>query len=383
MGKWAQVVAIPFVGTVGGNLMVTGLAFEATRRGATTFELGLMTATFQSFRALGAPLFGALSDRARSRKPFIVAGTLGIMAAVVPALLLPGISGLVIARAVQGISSGFLWPGMQTVVTETSVNASTALSTYFALGELGRSAGLAIYSRGLAHRFTLTLVVALLALAFTLVLILVSVPSGRVNGSRGSVVPVRWRDGAPIFLAAAFSGGVVGLSNEVMLGYLGIYRGLGESGAAFTLLWANLFALAVMFGIARVAERGSYSTATLLAFFAMGSGALTLPHFSASFLKVSLIALLGGAYSFTPLSRLLAGRIMPERLGTGIGLMNMSANAGGVFIPPALGGLIAFQFAGHSPLDPWILLGAVSLMSGLYLAFGVIPRLDHLGGESG
>jgi MFS family permease len=383
MSYWARVIGIPFIGTVGGTLMVAGLAFEAARRGASLFELGMMTAAFQLLRALGSPLGGVLSDRARSRKPFAVAGALGIIAAICLALVVPGLFGLIVARGLQGLSAGFLWPAMQTVVTETSRNAGTALSAYFAVGELGRSGGLALFSRIPGHHFGLTLVAALTALVLTMILVAFTVPRGVARRPNGCLLSGRWRDGASIFLAAAFAGGVVALSNEVILGYLGIVRDLGESGAALALLSANLLAQAAMFGVARIAERGSYSLAALLAFSMMGAGALALPFVPNVALTAPLTALLGGAYSFTPLSRLLAGKIEPERLGTSIGLMNMSANVGGVFFPPAMGGLIALHSGGSSPLDPWVLLGGLAIATGLVLAFAVLPRLNLAGGETG
>ncbi|MHA2621534.1 MAG: MFS transporter [bacterium JZ-2024 1] len=384
MGYWARVIAVPFVGTVGGTLIVAGFTFEAARRGATTYELGLMTAAFQFMRALGAPLGGALSDRAGSRKPFVMAGSLGLIVAIGIALMASGVFGLILARGVQGVAAGFLWSGMQTVVTETATRPATAMSTYFAMGELGRSAGFAVYSLWLADRSIATLVVAMMVLTSTLFLVMYAVPARIARPrSRGSWFAGHGRHISFIFFASAFSGGIVALSNEVMLGYLGLIRGLGESGATITLLWANLAAQGVMFAVARVAERRSYAVASLLAFALMTAGATAMPIVPAHFLTLPLTVLLGGAYSFTPLSRLLAGKIEPERLGTGIGFVNMSSNAGGVVFPPLMGQLIVLHSTGAVRMEPWFLLAALSLVAGVMLAFVILPRLPVVRGDSG
>lgn len=384
MGYWARVIAVPFVGTVGGTLMVALFAFEAARRGATTYELGLMTSAFQFLRAVGAPLGGALSDRAGTRKPFVIAGSLGLMVAIGIGVTASGVFGLILARGVQGMAAGLLWSGMQTVVTETATRPATAISTYFAMGELGRSAGFAVYSLWLAHRFTATCIVVVVVLTSTLLLVMYAVPARIARRrSRGPLFAGHWRYGTSLFFASAFSGGIVALSNEVMLGYLGLIRGLGESGATFTLLWANLAAQVVMFAVARVAERHSYAVASFFAFVLVTAGATALPIVPGHFVILPLTGFLGGAYSFTPLSRLLAGKIEPERLGTGIGFANMSSNAGGVILPPLMGHLLVLHSRGAVRMEPWFLLAALSLVAGGMLAFVTLPRLPVVGGDSG
>lgn len=380
MGFVLRVFGIPFTGTMGGALFVAGLAFEATRRGASLFELGLMTAGYQVMRGLSAPLAGALSDRVGSRRPFVVGGALVLLAGVGLALVVPGVFGLIMVRSIQGLGAGFLWPGMQTVVAETAKRAGTALSAYFALGQLGQSAGFAVYSRFLADRFVAALVVAGVAFWLTFMMIAYAVPSWTARRVQEGWYSGQWRAGILLFVAAGFSGGIIGVSNEVMLGYLGINRGLGARGAALALLWGNLLAQGVMFLVARVADRQWYTGATFLAFALMGVGGIALPFSPAAFVGLPLTGLLGGAYSFTPLSRVLAGKIDPGRLGTSIGLMNMSASAGGVLFPPLMGGLIEVQSAGLFPLDPWAILGVIALLKGFVLAFVLPPGLRPAGG---
>ena len=78
--RFAPILGIHFLGTLGFSLAIPFLVFIVTELGGASWTYGLLGATYSAFQLLGAPLLGRWSDRT-GRRPVLVASQVGTLSA--------------------------------------------------------------------------------------------------------------------------------------------------------------------------------------------------------------------------------------------------------------------------------------------------------------
>lgn len=79
-GRFAPILAIHFLGTLGFSLALPFLVYIVADLGGAPWTYGLLGATYSLFQLVGAPLLGRWSDRV-GRRPVLVASQVGTLAA--------------------------------------------------------------------------------------------------------------------------------------------------------------------------------------------------------------------------------------------------------------------------------------------------------------
>ncbi|WP_211359879.1 MFS transporter [Actinocorallia herbida] len=153
-----------------------GLGLSASNAGALSFGIGLIGFIL-------SPLSGRISRNGRSHRAFIIGSTLGIIAAVLSAILLDTIVGFVIAQIVLTGATGFILSSLPNLIIEGVPEANTSeaqgvyMVTQTAFAGIGASIGTVLLSQHLVEgtafssRAGYTTVFAMVAVAAALALV--------------------------------------------------------------------------------------------------------------------------------------------------------------------------------------------------------------------
>jgi MFS family permease len=106
-------------------------------------KAGIVTTVFGLFNAFSQPISGRLSDRLDKRKPFVIFGLAGFIAASVLYSYVSVFEHVVLLRAIQGITVGAAVPAIIAMVTHfsTSGTRGRAIGIYSSMRGFGYGIG--------------------------------------------------------------------------------------------------------------------------------------------------------------------------------------------------------------------------------------------------
>lgn len=171
-----------FVAMAGFSVVIPALGDLALRFGATSFEMGAMTAAYAMAQLMFAPAWGSLCDRV-GRKPVLVVGLVGFGLSFLLMGLATGFWGLLAGRVLGGILSASTLPSAQAfaadlVAPHERSAAMGRLGAAMALGFVfGPLLSTALLPLGVRAPFLFSLVLALVTAAASALLLSESDPS--------------------------------------------------------------------------------------------------------------------------------------------------------------------------------------------------------------
>jgi MFS family permease len=329
-----------------GSKMLVSLA--ALNLGASSFEVGLIGATFPIFPLLLAVYAGKASDRAGVRMP-IIGGAITIAMGIALPLAWPGVMGLIMCAALIGLGHIFFHVSIHNLIG--AYGEGEARTRNFATFGLGASiavfigpavTGFSIDGWGYGATYALLAAVAVLP-----ALILLGYPAivpareARTQARHGSSMELL---ASPGLRRTLIMSGVTLTGVELFSFYFPIYgRAVGLSASAIGMVMSSyaVAAFIVRMGMHRAARRmGELGVLTASLFMAGGTYFL-LPLFSQAPLLALVAFLLGiGLGCAQPLTILLTYNHAPAgRSGEALGMRLTVNKLTQIAVPVIFGGL--------------------------------------------
>ncbi len=332
--------AAAFLGTVAFRISIPAVAFY-TRNvlKGTMLELGLLTSSFFTARAISAVVAGKIADRARGLHLLISSCFLIHSAIVFLYVLASSWAHVMLLRALQGILNGLAWVSVQFVLG-SSVEAEArgrAYSAYFLSGSFGSLAGNLVFSAMASAPMEDVMSISAIMFALTAIASLfLAGPGGRANprprpgqlsrsssGAGASGHLLAWTC-LMVFGSRALNSLLMG---DVIYIYLSEVVGMGPSLASALVGSAALIGLAASMPVSWLADKKGDGPALSLAVGLASAGALMFPLRYPAPSVAGYILLVIGTLSLVPLVRKLAMTYQRER-GLALGLVNAVGNVG-------------------------------------------------------
>ncbi|MCD6087017.1 MAG: MFS transporter [Candidatus Hydrothermae bacterium] len=350
--------------------------------GASAFEVGLLVSGFMLARSISSLLIGALSDRF-GRKPFIVAGLLGLSLSTLSLVFIPNPHLVVLMRTLQGFFAGAVWPQLQILVGEASKRSfrSRAIGIYFIIGSLGMGIGSGLASlvlslvtryRSIPEQDAVKWVFVIAA--FIVLFSMVFIREGKREGGTEKTSEGGFSLGAWIYVFGFFMGFILGLYNSIFLLHLKEFFGFNMRGVALLMFLFGLGGIFFTYLLSHLADKldGMWVLRGIVAVAAFSSLFLPLTRS----LTVSLVLaflILCTMRGFLPVSRSIVIS-SGGRKGTKVGALNSVSNLGSV-ISPLIGGFAydKLRLFG-SRISIFLLLGALILVVLVFEVAGSFVR---------
>ena len=330
--------AAAFLGTMAFRISIPAVAFY-TRNvlKGTMLELGLLTSSFFTARAVSAVAAGKIADKARGLHLLISSCFLIHSAIVFLYVLASSWAHVMLLRALQGILNGLAWVSVQFVLG-SSVEAEVrgrAYSAYFLSGSFGSLAGNLVFSAMASAPMEDVMSLSAIMFALTAIASLfLAGPGGRANPRPGQLSRSSSGAGASGHLLAWTCLMVFGsralnslLMGDVIYIYLSEVVGMGPSLASALVGSAALIGLAASMPVSWLADKKGDGPALSLAVGLASAGALMFPLRHPAPSVTGYILLVIGTLSLVPLVRKLAMTYQRER-GLALGLVNAVGNVG-------------------------------------------------------
>ncbi|HET7403547.1 MAG TPA: MFS transporter [Usitatibacter sp.] len=324
------------------------VSLSALDYGASSFEVGLIGATFPVFQLLLAVYAGRISDRIGVRVP-LIAGSLTIAASTAIPLAWPGIPGLVVAGLAIGCGMIFFQVSMHNLIG--SYGTGDARTRNFATFSLGQSTsaffgpsitGFSIDGWGYRATFALLALVALVPAAIMLAIpAIVPRQAASAHKEKGGA---RELLAIPGLRRTLIMSGVTLTGVELFSFYFPVYgRAVGLSASAIGMVMSSyaLAAFIVRMGMHRasraIGEIGVLTASLLVA----GATFFLVPLFSQAPLLAAVAFLLGlGLGCAQPLTILLTYNHAPAgRSGEALGMRLTVNKLIQIAVPLLFGGL--------------------------------------------
>ncbi|MGY2876667.1 MFS family permease [Marmoricola sp. URHA0025 HA25] len=320
------------------------------------FSAGTLTFAFSVYALalLGALLVGgSLSDHV-GRRPVLLAALYGELASMLVFLFAPTITWVVVARALQGLATGFATSAFSAAIAEHAPAHLKKLAGGLSAGSVAGGLGLGALLTGAAVQFTPDanrLVYGILAGVMVVALVFVSLTPETAVGRPGALASLSPRISLPAHVRTEFLAGVpvhiagwmfpaffLGLSPAVLRIQFGLDGGLVTGFTAFV---GPFTAAVASFAFGRHPARRSTLLGTALVLLGM---VVVLIGVTATWLPAVWIgAVLGGGgfgSAFGGQLRLIAPHVAPdERAGVFAGIYTVGYLAFGV--PVILAGQLA------------------------------------------
>ncbi len=339
MEKWkvySSILIIPIFGGMASRLLRIVLAFTLRDLGLTVLEITILSSTFMLARGLSAPFIGKVADKGWSRILIMVLGFLGLGVDSLLYLIIP-YPWMIGLRALDGIYGAMAWTTLQAVVHLASPLKfrGRIMSSYFMMGGLGGSIGYILYNYFLGNIYHAIVTVAI----FYLLSIFLLIPLRDIKEREERIIKkTETKFRISLYSLNFFYGMFFSLGAEVLWFYLAETMGLGKYNTTFSLFIFSFIAIFGTFFMGHISDKRGYNYALkLLGILSLISGFALMVNFLAIVLSGTLIFYITGR-GFMPIARSFAAS-KTKRLGTSLGLVNMSSNMGSV-ISPLIGGAL-------------------------------------------
>lgn len=363
----ALLFLIAFLTMLGFGIIIPILPFFAEKLGASSFDIGVLFASFNIMQFIFAPLWGTLSDRI-GRKPLVSLGLFGFAITFILFGLADSYSEMLIYRILGGIVSAAALPTVHAMVADLFppkdrakgmgiVGAGIGLSFVF-----GPVIGGLLSSYGVSVPFFVSGGVALLTFFVILFALPESLPKEKrsSSGKRKRGNPFSALFGSLSLLYAilfivsfAFSG----LETTFAL-YISDLYGFDSRDLGYMFLVMGIIAAFVQGGmIGKMVKRWGEATVLTIGMCLYGIGFFTIPVFG-NFWAFSLILALFGAGQ--GMIRATANAMITQRTTIGQGVTTgaiSSMDSLGRILGPLAGGAV-YQFTASGPF----ILGGVLMV---------------------
>ena len=325
------------------------VSLSALDYGASSFEVGLIGATFPVFQLLLAVYAGRISDRIGVRIP-LVAGSLTIAASTAIPLAWPGIPGLVAAGLAIGCGMIFFQVSMHNLIG--SYGTGDARTRNFATFSLGQSssaffgpsiAGFSIDGFGFGHTYALLAAIALVPAAVLVLRPAIVPPHAGHSGDAGGG-GARDLLAMPSLRRTLIMSGVTLTGIELFSFYFPVYgRAIGFNASTIGMIMSSyaLAAFIVRMGMHHAARRLGEIGVLTASLFVAGITYFLLPLTSHAILLAVVAFLLGlGLGCAQPLTILLTyNHAPPGRSGEALGMRLTVNKLTQIAVPLVFGGL--------------------------------------------
>ena len=367
--RWAiLLVSLPF------SVLRFVLPLRGAELGAPAVQIGVMLSSFSVVTVLGRPLVGWALDR-YGRRRFFLAGVFGYALTMTLFVLLPSVTGIIVARAVQGVASSMLWLSLRAMVAD--VASDTERATVFGRLDAASSQGMTVGAvlgfgllqvLSLSRTWKLTMGASAAAAAVALALSWRNLPETMRAADRPSARKERaWRDLATrpfvSLLALAF---VAALSGALVAPLVIVHlqsRGIAAERIIWAyvpqgLVWATLPA-----HLGRLSDRFGRIPLMALALLVSGVATLGIPYAAGLWVIAGLWGMeaVAQAAGGPAQSALISDMIGRDRRGRAFGAYMTVAGLGSA-TGPLLGGWL---YDSVTPQTPFVINAVVLAACGL------------------
>lgn len=347
--KLSSVLLVVFISSIAFFLLRPALTLKArTEIFATAIEVTAITSSFMIARAIASILVGALSDRKRGVRFFVVKYLFLPISAIIAAYTLAQNSITIIGlSSIHGFLAGFLWPTMQTIVGLSSSRRGLFMGIYFALASVGSSIGYFLYGVLPLSNNQLILVSSLLYLisfilifsAFKLKTTDVMSSHYRVENRNSPKLPL-W-----ILCISFLMGCALGLMNGYVYLFLYEIANLSKTQLGLTLTLSAIFGIFGILCSGALADKIGVKNMLRILLVFSSLGLFMLAVFREPLLVVVALSAITIAIKATfPLTRNVIVLKDLSAAGTYIGLSNTLSNIGS-FSYPLIAGFIYDKFS--------------------------------------
>ena len=364
------------------NLTRPIVTLYADDLGASTFEIGILTAMYAFFPLIIAIQAGKITDKVGDRLP-VIFGLIGLIVSMLIPYVFASMWALYASQLIVGASSIFIAVSLQNVLGNTSTDESR--DYYFSMFGLAVASGALIgpviggylvehfsYSAG----FLVSIGVCMLSLLFAL-----SIPA---TFKKQSLEKVNLRSSLqlvknPLVQKALFSSALVLYSRDILVAYFPLFGreiGLDASTIGWILSIQGLAMMVVRFVLPWLLKRISREKVLYSSVIVAGISFLFIPVANHVFLFCLLSCLMGfGLGCGQPISLTTTYNASPKsRTGEVLGI-RLTTNRFSQLIAPLFFGMVG----------TWVGVASVFLVSGFFLIGGAFfiaprkkrPRLDN------
>jgi len=342
---------LSFFGTMAFVTLRATLSYKLRSAGVTMIQIGALTSSFMLARALSAPVFGWIGDRVRNRAALVRLGFACFVSLTVAVLYITEWEGVVAIMFAFGLASGLTWPTLQTIVAKETPDRYKAqvLSFYFMAGSFGAiSSGFVLSYLLLYGYFEAFLLAIMLEVAALLTSVALPKSEMVAEEGRGEKLDLSLIKSATFLLLLIFLMGFLrGTLMEFYYVYIKEVHEISEAEAMFLVALSGALGLGFSYLLSFVADRKGDEVA-LKAIFAMAmvGSAMALVKGVIPLVVLSTVLLQTSTRGFMPISRSMAVKIVSDKPGTMIGLVNTMGNTGTV-LSPLVAGYLYEQLSGE------------------------------------
>lgn len=360
------------------NLTRPIIMLFASNLGASTVEIGILTATYAFFPLILAIHIGKIADYVGDRLPVIL-GTIGMSIGVAFPFFFPFMWSLYVSQAIVGVTQIFIVISLQNVIGNAATKENrdhyfNMFSMAVALGGvIGPVAGgyLAEYF-SYPFVFLISTVVGSIPITFSFLIPNLVRTKESVEPKNGSAFQLLQ---IPILRKALVSSALVLYSRDIFVAYFPLYASQLEISAS-TIGWIitiqGLTMVSVRLYLSKLTDKMGRNQVLLTSILIAGISFLLVPLSGHAFVLGLLSALMGvGLGCGQPISMMTTYNASPKtRTGEVLGL-RMASNRLSQMLAPIFFGMIG----------SWVGLASVFLVSGTFLIGGAFLTRSKSGDE--
>ncbi|HSJ56798.1 MAG TPA: MFS transporter [Anaerolineae bacterium] len=369
--------------------------------GASVVEIGLFFSAFSLMTVLMRPLIGWALDRF-GRRPFLIAGLAGYAATWVSFAFTEQASSIVLTRALQGISSSFVWLPAYAVVADLSDESArgrafgaiaqassqgSLLGTFVGFGLLTAGLSLSVLNLEMGGWEVLFLVYGFASLVAALIA-LVRLPETRrpiapvPNGASTGTGTITWsRAWLLLLLVTLVTGASWAMVSPVLIVFLQDSLDLGIETLSWAFLPSGLVWALLPTHLGRLADRFGRKPMMILGLVMASISSILIPALSSviAFALVWALQALCYAAGDPAEQALVADLTGGDQRGRAYGFYAMAGNLGATIGP--VGGAWLYQCI--SPQAPFVTNGILlALCAGALALWLRMPARSLTGGTS-
>ncbi|MFP3121893.1 MFS transporter [Ectobacillus funiculus] len=349
------------------NLTRPVITLYASEMGATTFDIGILTAAYAFFPLIFAIQAGKIADTLGDRIPILV-GSLGIIASMVFPYIFPSMWALYVSQFLIGTSSVFIAVSAQNVLGNTATSANR--DHYFSMLGMAVSLGALIgpvIGGYISEHFsysTAFLVSALIGIIpFLFSFRIPTVIRGKKQENHSVLSSIKLLN-IPILRSALISSALVLYSRDIFVAYFPLFaknHGISNSMIGWIIAIQGFAMIIVRLILPKLLKMFGREKVLLLSIVVAGLAFLLIPLTTDMILLGLLSCLMGfGLGCGQPLSMTTTYNASPKsRTGEVLGL-RLSTNRLSQLIAPVFFGLVG----------TWASVLSVFLISGVFLIGG-------------